>query len=286
MKQFLHHLFIPRESNNHRARILHHKSLLLSILFLLVAQFIIGFSRAHFPNVLGTATDISIQRLLSITNEARHKEGAGEVVLNDKLSQAAILKAQDMFAKNYWAHNSPDGTTPWEFFKRVGYDYTYAGENLARGFTSSGDVVDAWMASPSHRENMLSSNYREVGFGILSGQLLGEDTTLVVEEFGSRNGGEVAKSQNSNQQAPLQVVPEDQVPVVEAIKTEPLIDSRLFSIRAVLFIVSLFIFALLLDMLVVKRRNVARFVGHNIDHILYLCVILGFIITILRGVIL
>ena len=90
-----------------------------------------------------------------------------------------------MFAKNYWAHVSPDGTTPWVFIKSAGYSYVYAGENLARGYNTSQDVVTAWMASPEHKQNMLSSNYQNVGFAIVTGNLTGEDTVLVVEMFGS-----------------------------------------------------------------------------------------------------
>src|SRR5258706_10350524 len=90
-----------------------------------------------------------------------------------------------MFAKDYWAHIAPDGTTPWSFIKGAGYNYVYAGENLARGYFSASDVVNAWMASPEHRENMLSSKFADVGFSAQNGKLTGEDTVLVVEMLGS-----------------------------------------------------------------------------------------------------
>ena len=66
-----------------------------------------------------------------------------------------------MIAKNYWAHNAPDGASPWSFFKNVGYRYLYAGENLARDFGDSASVVNAWMNSPTHRDNLLSGRYRK-----------------------------------------------------------------------------------------------------------------------------
>ena len=86
-----------------------------------------------------------------------------------------------MFSKDYWAHNAPDGTTPWVFIKNTGYNYIYAGENLARGFNSASDVINAWMNSPEHRQNVLSPNYQNVGFAVATGTLSGEDTVLVVE---------------------------------------------------------------------------------------------------------
>src|SRR5204863_2082531 len=131
----------------------------------------------------------------------RRQNGAGDLTISNELSRAASDKASDMFAKNYWAHNAPDGTTPWVFIKSSGYEYIYAGENLARGFTTSQSVVDAWMASPEHKENMLSKNYKNVGFAVATGNLNGEDTVLVVEMLGSTNYAPpaVAASENKPQ---------------------------------------------------------------------------------------
>jgi hypothetical protein len=66
-----------------------------------------------------------------------------------------------------------------------GYDYVYAGENLAKGFNSSQGVHNAWMASKSHRENILNANYREVGIAVVPGELNGDYVILVVQMFGS-----------------------------------------------------------------------------------------------------
>src|SRR5207302_5413693 len=114
------------------------------------------------PSVLGDSINIAAQDLLNLTNQERQKNGLAPLVMNDQLTNAAKMKAQDMFALNYWAHNSPTGTMPWDFIKKAGYDYEFAGENLARGFTSAPDIVTAWMNSPSHRENMLSPHYKDV----------------------------------------------------------------------------------------------------------------------------
>jgi hypothetical protein len=94
-----------------------------------------------------------------------------------------------MFTENYWAHNSPSGNSPWVWFKQEGYNYMYAGENLARGFSNSKDTVDAWMASKmGHKENLLGSNYQEIGIAVEDGVLNGEKTTLVVQLFGTPIG--------------------------------------------------------------------------------------------------
>lgn len=181
----LRHLFLPHHTNNHRARVLHIDALFLYALFFAVFAAVSLFVRREAPDILGYATDIYADQLLSETNQKRAEAGLPPLMMNSQLSQAAAAKAQDMFAKDYWAHNSPDGKTPWDFIKGSGYVYTLAGENLAKNFSDSSGVVNAWMASPSHRDNLLKAGYRDVGFAVVNGVLNGEETTLVVQMFGS-----------------------------------------------------------------------------------------------------
>ena len=173
MKEFLHHLFVPHESNNHRAKILHHTNLFFTIVFLVLSGFLVQSLRITFPSVLGISTNISSEELLLLTNKQREGSNVAPLALNGELSQAASKKAEDMFNYDYWAHNSPTGKTPWVFIRASGYNYVYAGENLARGFVSTEDVVKAWMASPDHKANMLSSNYNDVGFAVKTGKMNG-----------------------------------------------------------------------------------------------------------------
>lgn len=290
MRDFFHHLFVPRESNNHRAKILHHQSILIVIIFLLVGQLFINIAKTNFSSVLGTTIDISSQELLIITNQKRQSEGFTSLTLNDQLSQAAALKAKDMFTKNYWAHTSPDGTSPWTFFKKVGYDYTYAGENLARGFTSSGSIVDAWMASTSHRENVLSKNYQEVGFAIVQGKLMGEDTTLIVEMFGGKNLSPLAaKQENSLQPVVPSVMPLESAlgqQSIAAVSAQSLISVNSLTKNLSTLILVIFIVTLLSDMIIIERKKISRLVGHNMDHLAFLGAILLFVILFSTGVIL
>jgi len=111
-----------------------------------------------------------------------------------------------MFAKDFWAHIAPDGTTPWKFILDSGYKYLYAGENLAKDFQTSDDVVAAWMASKmGHRENILNTHYNEIGVAVVNGTLGGFQTTLVVQMFGSTAvaaGGSEVSAAPSTQPAP------------------------------------------------------------------------------------
>jgi hypothetical protein len=90
-----------------------------------------------------------------------------------------------MLARQYFAHNTPDGATPWTFIKATGYSYITAGENLAIDFSEAESVQSAWMNSPGHRANILNSNFKEIGIGIAKGKFDGHDTTIVVQMFGT-----------------------------------------------------------------------------------------------------
>ena len=137
--------------------------------------------------VLAYATDIGVDSLLSFTNQQRTTNGLNALKINTTLNQAAQAKANDMVARNYWTHNTPDGVEPWAFFDNAGYAYFRAGENLAYGFMTSGDTVNAWMNSPSHRENLLNSSFQEVGFGFANSNdfLNSGNETIVVAEYGT-----------------------------------------------------------------------------------------------------
>jgi len=290
MMKFLRHLFLPHYSNNQRAKLLHHETLLFLAIFLFFATAGLSFVKNHFPSVLGTSANISTQDLLVLTNQERAKAHVAPLTENDALATAAYWKGQDMFAHNYWAHVDPaNGKTPWVFIQDAGYSYTFAGENLARGFGSAPDVVAAWIASPSHRENMLSPNYQEVGFSVQEGNLTGEQgTILVVQMFGGKAV------------APLQKQTTEAAPVgkVEAagqntasvqnnasFTKAPIVDRFSFAKNITQLLLILFIIIFVLDILLIERKKIGRLVGHNLDHIFYLGAILLFIIFLSSGTI-
>lgn len=137
--------------------------------------------------VLGQATDTSISGLLQETNTQRVANSVGGLALNAQLNQAAQAKANDMASRNYWSHNTPEGTPPWTFISQAGYAYYTAGENLAYGFDNSASTVAGWMGSPAHKENLLNSAFKEVGFGIANAEDYQSNgpQTIVVAMYGS-----------------------------------------------------------------------------------------------------
>lgn len=123
--------------------------------------------------------------IISMTNQERADNQVGMLMENKLLDAAAQAKADDMAAKGYFAHQSPDGRQPWDFITAAGYDYQYAGENLAVRFVDSKDVVNAWMASPEHRANIVKAQYTNIGVGIAEGTYKGAPATFVVQYFGN-----------------------------------------------------------------------------------------------------
>src|SRR5260221_9241038 len=179
------HLFLPRASNHHKAKILHPSSLLVLAFLVGIFQFTLHAAPITHPAVLGYAAQISTNDVIKFTNEKRAEAGLTSVTFNQALTDAALEKGHYMIDHDFWAHVAPDGTEPWFFFQKHGYKYRYAGENLARDFSGAQSAVDAWMASPSHRENMLSPKYKDIGVAVVEGDLSGSDTTIVVQLFGT-----------------------------------------------------------------------------------------------------
>ncbi len=185
LQRWLKKYFIPHGGNNYKPHFLRHESMLLVFLVVIVVelafivQVFIVFDKTNFlasvlPGVLTT-----------LTNEERAQNNAAPLTQNDLLIKAAQLKANDMATRGYFAHTSPDGKTPWYWLEQVGYDYSSAGENLAVNFFESKDVADAWMNSPSHRENIVKKNYTEIGIGVASGVYEGNNTVFVAQFFGT-----------------------------------------------------------------------------------------------------
>lgn len=151
---------------------------------LLVIQLAYNFHGNGQPQVLGYATSVTGKTLLEHTNNYRQKADLPALQGNDQLARAAQAKAEDMIKQNYWSHTAPDGTTPWQYVKKTGYDYSVAGENLAYGFATSDQTITAWMNSVEHRDNVLG-NYQDVGFGIASGeQYQNGKNTVIVAMYG------------------------------------------------------------------------------------------------------
>lgn len=187
-KRAVRHLFHPQLSNNHRPRLLHPEGffvLLAIVIFSFVGLTNINVVSPQLGSILGYSSTITPSTVVEKTNAERAKLGLPPLQINGELSEAALAKASDMFQNQYWAHFSPSGTSPWHFIKNSGYRYSVAGENLARDFLQTDDMVTAWMNSPTHRENIVNPKYQDIGIAVVDGTLLGTETTLVVQMFGA-----------------------------------------------------------------------------------------------------
>ena len=187
-------MLVPHRANGYRPHIIRSYGIIL--LLASVIGLSLGYNFVGTGDVLGRQTEVTISSLLEQTNAERAKALEPALKLDDKLTQAAYLKAQDMFTDQYWAHVAPDGTAPWRWFGDVGYNYDAAGENLAKNFTTTSATMAAWMTSDGHRANILNADYREVGFAVVDGELNGKPTSLIVALYGQPANGTVAGMQS------------------------------------------------------------------------------------------
>lgn len=294
------HLFTPHRSNNQRAKIVQNAGLTALVAIFIVAEGVLrltSLNQGVGGFVLGYASSITPSQVIELTNQQRSAQGLSALTNNAALSNAAAAKANHMFAAQYWAHIAPDGTSPWFFIKNAGYSYSVAGENLARDFGDSGSVVTAWMNSPTHRDNIISAKYKEIGVAVVDGVLNGVETTLVVQMFGTsaRVASAVApqKAAVDPKPAPVpieatpapttapvetpEIVPSE-VPVQEVtlvndlllaapaeaskVRISPLMITKVLATS----IVALVLLVLAYDLFIVHQKKLVRLVGKNWAH--------------------
>ncbi len=130
--------------------------------------------------------ELTLKGIISLTNKERLAHNAVALSESSLLNKAAEAKLDDMFDKQYFEHESPDGRGPADLADDAGYRYVIVGENLALGnFGSDAALVKGWMDSPGHRENILREGYREIGVAARQGNFQGKMTWLAVQEFGT-----------------------------------------------------------------------------------------------------
>jgi len=176
---------VPHKGNHYRPHLVRLHGITAVLVLAVFMQLAYGLFTSGRLEVLGRVSDISSAELLADTNTERVKDSLPSLKINDELSKAAFLKAQDMFANNYWAHTSPTGVTPWKWLGDSGYNYDVAGENLAKNYPTSQATVGAWMNSETHRANILNGKYQDIGFAVVDGMIDGRNTTLVVAYYGA-----------------------------------------------------------------------------------------------------
>jgi len=221
----IYHWFVPNKKNKFHPLALRSTGLIIFLAIFLAIPIIYNLTTTSQFRVLGYATNVTINDLYSLSNQERTNNGLAPLSLNTTLDNAALAKANDMMTDDYWAHIAPDGTTPWFFITNAGYSYSVAGENLAKGFNTSSGVVAGWMASQTHRDNVLNSSYQDVGYAVVNGTLSGSETTLVVAMYGLQSEPVVAaaapietpvETQPQQTAAPAQVAVANTTPVAVA----------------------------------------------------------------------
>lgn len=156
----------------------------VGLLMLPIILATIVFTTTFWPVAAGEVATPAEQELVALTNVERQKAGMNQLTFNPALYRAAEAKANDMFTKGYFDHFSPTGATPWQFINTAGYQYSKAGENLAIDFSNDGDIIPAWMASPTHRANLLKKDYQDIAIARVKGVFDNRETTIVVQMFG------------------------------------------------------------------------------------------------------
>jgi hypothetical protein len=176
--------FLPLAENNYRPHVLNGRFFTYLALILILAKIVTVFYLVYIPQTT-FFSDIATSVLVKMTNQERNSVGAGSLKISPTLNQAALMKAQDMVANNYFSHWSPQGRSPWYWFQMAGYSYQYAGENLAIGFYDATDVHRAWLESSTHRANILNPSYQEMGLAVVEKDFYGRKSFLVVQMFGT-----------------------------------------------------------------------------------------------------
>ncbi len=178
-------LIIPSASNGFVPKILTKTGLMV---YLLLASLAIIYPIYSFRSYLAQLSQVitfSKTEIIDLANQDRLKNGLPALKENAALSLAAKEKAKDMIKNQYFDHFSPQGLSPWFFFKKSNYNYRAAGENLAIDFTSAQAIEKAFMKSPTHRANILNPIFKEIGVAVVKGVYQNREAIFVVQFFGA-----------------------------------------------------------------------------------------------------
>lgn len=175
--------FIPHAGNGHRPHVLKHHVIAGYVLLAVLLKILIITAAVGIPKTVTLADALTPGNVISLTNETRKSFGLGELLMDDRLMAAADAKAEDMLENQYFAHTSPSGTTPWYWIRRAGYRYARSAENLAVHYLTAEGVEQGWLASASHRKNILNPEFIHTGVGVVFGTFEGADTAFVVQYF-------------------------------------------------------------------------------------------------------
>jgi uncharacterized YkwD family protein len=117
------------------------------------------------PGTVAPTNNTIIQQVVDLTNQQRRQKGLPDLKIDSELTNMAQTKSYDMATKNYFSHTSPTYNSPFDMMQNMGIDYQAAAENIAKGQQSAEQVVNDWMNSPGHRQNILNPDFTHIGVG-------------------------------------------------------------------------------------------------------------------------
>lgn len=155
---------------------------------MVAALIISAFSLFYFVLPV-KASEINDQNVLYLLNQERSLYNLPKFKIDPDLERASRLKSKDMINRDYFEHYAFN-LSPWIFVKNAGYDYLFAGENLAMDFSTSEGMINAWMESPNHKANILNPDFSDIGIGVVKGEFTEDnqshETVMVTNMFGKR----------------------------------------------------------------------------------------------------
>ncbi len=187
MKKVFKKYFIPHHENNFHPHILHTKrAVFYGLVFLLTKGIIVAFvlllpiGAFVLPDVLAEEQ----RQIVALTNKVRQEKNLPALVVSEKLGVSAQNKADDMAQKSYFAHvNDQKSLSTW--LKGAGYSYEVAGENLAVGFSTAEQIITAWKNSPTHYDNLVDSDFKDLGIGLAGGEYKGRAVIFIAQHLAS-----------------------------------------------------------------------------------------------------
>lgn len=117
-----------------------------------------------------TSSEISLaQQVLTLVNQERASAGLAPLSMHAGCAQVAYDHSWDMDFRDFFSHTNPDGASPFNRMANAGITYSAAAENIAAGYATAADVMNGWMNSQGHRDNILNANFTEIGIGVRQG---------------------------------------------------------------------------------------------------------------------
>lgn len=120
--------------------------------------------------------------VIELINARRSDYGLDTLTADDNITEIALAHSKDMAEYDYIDHTSPAGLSPFDRLDFAGIYYMSAAENIGSGFLTAEDVVNSWMNSPAHRENILNPEFTHIGVGYYAGGSNGTYWTLMLIE--------------------------------------------------------------------------------------------------------